>query len=324
LCRCTTDIDAIAQRSYTRSNLPTLFHPALHPLFEALGYAAGFAVYRRQRASRGDALTDDRRWAVIAAAAIGALVGARLLGLLEQAPRNGLHWADILRPGGKTIVGGLLGGWLAVELIKLLTGVRSRTGDLFAVPLCIGIAVGRLGCFFAGLADDTYGTPTTLPWAIDFGDGIPRHPTQLYEFLFLIVLAWLLSHLDAPTGSTPSPSVRNGSTLSQDARDGTAPSGPEARRYTSVGRSPTEAERDDLRAGGPTYTASYTGHVDALKKAHRPHPEGQIFRAFLAAYLLWRLAIDFLKPQPTMHGMNWIQWACIAGLVALGNLCVGL
>jgi prolipoprotein diacylglyceryltransferase len=246
LCRCTTDIDAIAQRSYTRSNLPTLFHPALHPLFEALGYAAGFAVYRRQRASRGDALTDDRRWAVIAAAAIGALVGARLLGLLEQAPRNGLHWADILRPGGKTIVGGLLGGWLAVELIKLLTGVRSRTGDLFAVPLCIGIAVGRLGCFFAGLADDTYGTPPPHPRALDIGAGIPRHPTQLYEFLFLIALAWLL-----------------------------------------------------------------------WRAQHRPHAEGQIFRAFLAAYLLWRLAIDFLKPQPMVHGMNWIQWSCVAGLIAL-------
>jgi prolipoprotein diacylglyceryltransferase len=226
--------------------LPSLFHPALHPLFEALGYAAGFAVYRRQRAQRGDALTDDRRWAVIAAAAIGALLGARLLGLLEQAPKLGLHWSQLLHPGGKTIVGGLLGGWLAVELIKLLTGVRSRTGDLFAVPLCIGIAVGRLGCFFAGLADDTYGTPTTLPWAIDFGDGIPRHPTQLYEFLFLILLAGLLT-----------------------------------------------------------------------RAQHRPHAEGQIFRAFLAAYLAWRLAIDFIKPQPIVHGMNWIQWSCAAGLIAL-------
>jgi prolipoprotein diacylglyceryltransferase len=49
----------------------------------------------------------------------------------------------------------------------------------------------------------------------------------------------------------------------------------------------------------------------------RPHAEGQVFRLFLAAYLGWRLLIDFLKPQPLVAGMNWIQWACVAGLVVL-------
>lgn len=34
----------------------------------------------------------------------------------------------------------------------------------------------------------TYGIATTLPWGVDFGDGIPRHPTQLYEILFLLCL----------------------------------------------------------------------------------------------------------------------------------------
>ena len=47
--------------------------------------------------------------------------------------------------------------------------------------MCVGIAVGRLGCLFAGLADDTYGIPTSLPWGIDLGAGIVRHPVQLYE-----------------------------------------------------------------------------------------------------------------------------------------------
>jgi len=223
------------------------FHPELHPLFEALGYAGGFAVYRHARNRRGDFLTEERRWVVIAAAAMGALLGSRILGLLEQAPRTGLHWQSLLVPGGKTIVGGMLGGWLAVEIVKYVTGLRSRTGDLFAVPLCVGIAIGRIGCFFAGLADDTYGKPTSLPWAVDFGDGIPRHPTQLYEFLFLTVLAWLLWKYNA-----------------------------------------------------------------------RPHRSGRAFRLFMAAYLTWRLLIDFLKPQPHVIGMNLIQWACIAGLLALG------
>jgi prolipoprotein diacylglyceryltransferase len=99
----------------------------------------------------------------------------------------------LFSPGGKTIVGGLLGGWLGVEIAKRLSGIKRRTGDLFALPLCVGIAVGRVGCLVAGLADDTYGKPTTLAWAVDLGDGIGRHPVQVYEILFLIVLGMTVS-----------------------------------------------------------------------------------------------------------------------------------
>jgi len=46
----------------------------------------------------------------------------------------------------------------------------------------VGVAVGRIGLLFSqGIDDFTYGTPTALPWAHDFGDGVPRHPVQLYE-----------------------------------------------------------------------------------------------------------------------------------------------
>lgn len=228
--------------------MPLLPQPALHPVFETLGYVGGYSFYRHQRSRSGDALNDERRWLIIAAAAVGALFGSRILGLLEEAPRTGWHWQQLLVVvgGGKTIVGGLLGGWLAVEIAKRVTGIRSRTGDLFAVPLCVGIAIGRIGCFFAGLADDTYGKPTRLPWGVNFGDGIARHPTQLYEILFLLVLAFIL-------------------------------------------------------------------HRASL----RPHHEGILFRAFLATYLAWRFLIDFLKPQPLFHGLNMIQWACLAGLAAI-------
>ena len=171
----------------------SLFHPALHPVFEALGYTLGFSLYRRVRTTQGDVLSTEHRWVTIAAAAIGALAGSRFLATLEQAPLRGFHWAGLFAAsGGKTIVGGLLGGWLAVETAKWLLGIKTRTGDLYAAPICVGVAIGRIGCFFAGLADDTYGSPTTLPWAVDFGDGVPRHPTQLYELLFLAALAWLL------------------------------------------------------------------------------------------------------------------------------------
>lgn len=174
-------------------------HPAWHPVFETAAYAVGYAVFRRARSRRGDILAEPQRWTIIAAAALGALLGSRLLGIAEHWPTalaaiRESHWlALLLSPGGKTIVGGLLGGWLAVELVKRVLHIERRTGDLFAVPLCIGIAVGRIGCLLAGLADDTYGRPSQLPWAVDFGDGIGRHPTQLYEILFLLALAALLS-----------------------------------------------------------------------------------------------------------------------------------
>lgn len=179
--------------------IPIGSHPAWHPVFETLAYAAGFATYRWLRSRQGDVLPEPQRWTVIAAAAIGALAGARLLGLAEQWPTVLTAWRAhrffvlLVAPGGKTIVGGLLGGWLAVEAVKFATGIRSRTGDLFAVPLCVGIAIGRIGCFIAGLADDTYGKPTSLPWAVDFGDGIGRHPAQIYEILFLILLGVFLA-----------------------------------------------------------------------------------------------------------------------------------
>src|SRR6201999_2912276 len=94
--------------------------------------------------------------------------------------------------GGKTIVGGLIGGLLTVEYAKKKMGFAGRTGDLFALPLCVGIAVGRIGCFLAGLNDYTYGSVTSLPWGIDFGDGMKRHPAQLYEIIFLVCLGLFL------------------------------------------------------------------------------------------------------------------------------------
>lgn len=143
--------------------------PEWHPIFESLGYALGFAAYRTARRSAGDVITQQQRWEVIAAAIVGAVFGSRFLGLWNAMPIGDIRWSLFFAPtGGKTIVGGLLGGWLAVEITKRVVGIQSRTGDLFAIPLCIGIAVGRMGCLLAGLADDTYGRATSLPWGTDF------------------------------------------------------------------------------------------------------------------------------------------------------------
>ena len=78
-------------------------------------------------------------------------------------------------------------------MIKRLLGVTRRTGDLFAVPLAVGIALGRIGCFLMGPTDLTWGLPTSLPWGVDPGTGVPLHPSPLYETVFLAGFAVLLA-----------------------------------------------------------------------------------------------------------------------------------
>lgn len=182
-----------------------LFGLTLHPhlLFELLAYSLGFHLYLllRRRWPRREASPpiEQTLW-VIVGAVFGALAGSKLLALLES-PAH--YWS--LRHhlpaflGGKTIVGGLLGGWVGVELAKKRLGITSRTGDLYVFPLILGMSIGRVGCFLTGLADHTYGVATALPWAVNFGDGVPRHPTQLYEIAFLLLLgAALLLRMRRP------------------------------------------------------------------------------------------------------------------------------
>ena len=96
---------------------------------------------------------------------LGAIAGALIFGSLNMGLAG--HWAL-----GHSIAGAIAGGVIAVEAFKLFYGIRGSTGAQFVAPLATGIAVGRLGCFFAGLPDYTYGTPTSLPWGVDFGDGV--------------------------------------------------------------------------------------------------------------------------------------------------------
>lgn len=162
---------------------------ALHTAFEMLAYAVGFRTFLWTRKKLApNAFTHDDHVAWIGVGAIvGAALGAKLAFWLDDplaAFRDFPDLAHLLE--GKSIIGALLGGLAGVELSKKIAGVRQSTGDAFVLPLTVGMCIGRIGCFMAGLSDHTYGNPTTLPWAVDFGDGQPRHPTQLYEIVFLL------------------------------------------------------------------------------------------------------------------------------------------
>ena len=172
---------------------PLTAHPhLLHALFEAAALSGGAFYYRwlQQRAgvSLGD-LLNGGRFAVLLGCIFGAAIGNKLVFWIEMPHLLPLYWN---RPevwfAGQSMVGGLLGGLFGVELAKKLSGVRHSTGDAFVFPILLGLMIGRVGCFVAGLEDGTFGVPTSLPWGVDFGDGIPRHPTQLYEILFAATL----------------------------------------------------------------------------------------------------------------------------------------
>jgi phosphatidylglycerol---prolipoprotein diacylglyceryl transferase len=221
-------------------------HP--HPVMEVIAYTAGFQLFlqlrRRQFFPTVAPSPENSLW-ILVAGICGAAVGSKLLAWAESAPLYlSQHAGMMMLEEGKTIVGGLLGGWTGVELAKKLLHITHSTGDAFVFPLILGMAIGRIGCFLTGLDDHTCGLPTHLPWGVDFGDGIPRHPAQLYDIGFLSLLALALGI------------------------------------WQSSGK----------------------------------HPNGQLFLLFLLCYLLYRFAVEFIKPRWTpLGGLSMIQAASLVG-----------
>jgi phosphatidylglycerol---prolipoprotein diacylglyceryl transferase len=149
----------------------------IHTIFDIAAWLCAWAMGRfvsRRGYLKAAPRTPSRDPGYFIALGIGAIIGALLFG------STNMNLAGMWQIG-HSIAGAVAGGIVGVELFKAMTGIRGSTGGQFVASLAIGIAVGRFGCFFAGLPDYTYGTPTSLPWGVDFGDGIRRHPVQLYE-----------------------------------------------------------------------------------------------------------------------------------------------
>lgn len=154
--------------------------------FTYAGYVVGALVFllaaRRKRLA-----TEGIGWVALAGL-VGGIVGAKLTQWLVAGGPAGAMLDP--RVGGRTLLGGLIGGWLVVEAAKRLLGIRRSTGDLFALALPAGEAVGRVGCFLNGCC---YGTPAGagVAWAV-FQHGKLRHPAQLYSAAFDVVLLGVL------------------------------------------------------------------------------------------------------------------------------------
>jgi phosphatidylglycerol:prolipoprotein diacylglycerol transferase len=157
--------------------------PWLHYVGDSIAWLAALFgarwVYHRRRTSV-EGLARQTSPSYFISLAFGGALGAWLLGSL-----NTLR--DSSPALSHSIAGALAGAIVSVEFWKWLHGVRGSTGGPFVIPLCLGIAVGRWGCLFAGLSDQTYGIPTGRPWGVDLGDGVSRHPVEIYESLAMAI-----------------------------------------------------------------------------------------------------------------------------------------
>lgn len=166
----------------------------LHLIFEYLAFFIAFRYYTFLKKKNTDSISSNNRLSIILGAAIGALIGSRFIGILEN-PLDLINKNIIELLNTKTIMGGLFGGLLGVEITKKIIGEHKSSGDLFTFPIIVGIIIGRIGCFLSGTDEFTYGKETLLFTGMDLGDGIMRHPIALYEIIFLILLLILLKRI---------------------------------------------------------------------------------------------------------------------------------
>lgn len=172
---------------------------ASYSVFMTLGIAAAVLCYLR--ISRLQPQRTPHSWTIIVSALFFGSIGAKLLSVCLTAGQYSSFGLMQFLYSGRSIIGGLIGGWFGVHIVKQALGIQTRHGNAIAPAAALGIAIGRLGCL---LGSCCYGKPTQLPVGVDFGDGIPRHPTQLYESLFSLVL---FVYFYAKNSKNPAPGI---------------------------------------------------------------------------------------------------------------------
>ena len=189
--------NCIFQKKYSPLHFPVTisianFQIPLHTITETFGIFIGFRYFLYLRKKRGDVIDNANRIWVLIAALFGSILGSRITGGLEN-PIELSKAENIFAYfyQNKTVLGGFIGGLFTVELVKKLLGETQASGDLYVYPIILALIIGRIGCFSMGVYEETYGIQTSLPWGINLGDGLLRHPVTLYEIIFLLLL-WVM------------------------------------------------------------------------------------------------------------------------------------
>jgi len=165
---------------------------SIHTWFDILAYVTSVFVYRGYFYQKNLLPKGEFRWNYYTVVIVGFVIGAIGLSLLNSYISLG-EWI-----AGKSILGAIFGAVIGIEFFKYFNAIKGSTGAYFVPSLAISIAIGRIGCYFTGIEDYTYGIETTLFWGIDFGDGASRHPVQLYESFmmlgFFVYSLWIYKH----------------------------------------------------------------------------------------------------------------------------------
>jgi len=172
-------------------------------LMYVLSFIATYFIIRSEATRRQLALTKDDVADLVFYGALGVVLGGRCGYILFY--NLGFYLANPLKlfavwEGGMSFHGGFLG----VVVAFLIYSRRKKIPfpaliDMAALCAPVGLGLGRIGNFING---ELYGRPTDAPWGIIFpgSDGVPRHPSQLYEaFLEGIVLFFIVRFVSRST-----------------------------------------------------------------------------------------------------------------------------
>jgi prolipoprotein diacylglyceryltransferase len=171
----------------------------IHLILEYLSYFIAFRYYIQLRKSIHDHIPNRNRLSIILGAILGGFIGSRFIGYVEN-PTSTFNVQTIFTLlNTKSIMGGLFGGLVGVEISKLIIKEKHSSGDLFTYPIIVGIIIGRIGCLLSGVNEFTYGIETSFITGMDLGDGLRRHPISLYEIIFLILLFIVLKKITSYT-----------------------------------------------------------------------------------------------------------------------------
>ncbi len=165
----------------------------IHYALELLSYFIGFRLYLFLKKQQKDDYGDENRMTILMGGVLGASLGSKILGFLEHPEiwQSALKY-PFLFMASKTILGGLVGGLIGVEIAKAFKGIKRSSGDIYVFPIILGMIIGRIGCFLQGVSDGTWGNPTKSIFGMDGGDGILRHPAPLYEIFALLIIAFVI------------------------------------------------------------------------------------------------------------------------------------
>lgn len=173
--------------------IPVFGGVRLHTITEVIAYSGGFRYFLYLRKHSNDPISDSNRMSIFIGAIFGSLLGSHILGSLEL-PREFLEAPSkvIFIAQNKTVLGGLLGGLFGVEAVKKIIGEKQSSGDLMTYPLLSAMTIGRVGCFFNGVFNESKGIVTPRFVGMDMGDGLARYPVALFEVVFLLLLQVVL------------------------------------------------------------------------------------------------------------------------------------